>query len=142
MSTPLKQKVVKISHQHTDNTMFKKIDHIALHVKDLDVSKIFYTRNFGFTEGYYNVVNDNLRIIYLELGGTTLELSENYEGKIIGSHFCLHTSNFEADIQQLITNNIKLLTPPHPTKARTKYEEGWKRAVFLGPDQEQIEIRG
>ena len=45
-------------------------------------------------------------------------------------------------ISQLEKNKVKLIQEPHPTDAREPREQGWKRAVFEGPDGEHVEIRG
>lgn len=122
--------------------MFTKIDHIALHIKNLELSSRFYIENFGFEKYFYNVVPGNLQILYLKLGDTILELNGHSDGQMAGFHFCLHTSDFDTAISTLLKNNVKMLCQPHQTNARNQLEQGWRRTVFEGPDGEQIEIRG
>jgi lactoylglutathione lyase len=122
--------------------MFSRIDHIALHIKDIKISVNFYKEVFGFSELLQQRLANGKTIVYLQLGNTILELSEFYEGRIQGGHFCLHTPTFKAAYDLLIAKNIPLLQAPHSTAARTPHENDWMRAVFLGPDGEQIEIRG
>ena len=37
---------------------------------------------------------------------------------------------------------IEVKSPPKPTAARERGEEGWLRCVFNGPDGEEVEVRG
>ncbi len=123
--------------------MFTRIDHISVTVKDSDYSCQFYQMHFGFAVLFHDVIPQGPRISYLMLGNTMLELVEQKEGEIINTqHFCLHTDNFLEDYQSLITKKVILWRAMHSTAARKAGEENWKRAVFLGPDHEHIEIRG
>lgn len=122
--------------------MFTKIDHTALHLRDISASVNFYKEVFGFDLLFENIIPSGRKVVYLKLGETILELNEKYEGQIQGMHFCLHTTDFEVDYNYLIQKGLKLLQPVHPTNPRTDKEMGWSRAVFLGLEDVQIEIRG
>ena len=122
--------------------MFTQIDHVALHVKDVSKTISFYKEVFGFSILFENIIPTGQKVTYLKLGETILEVNEIYEGEIQGSHFCLHTSDFKADYDYLLGRGVKLLQPVHSTNPRALTEEGWLRAVFLGVNGEQIEIRG
>lgn len=122
--------------------MFKRIDHIALHVADLEKSSDFYRRNFGFEHYFEHEGGGGQRIAYLRLGGTVLELTHRSDGAMAGFHFCLEASDFDAAVLMLEKNGVETVRAAHPTAAREPREDGWRRAVFLGPDGEQIEIRG
>lgn len=125
--------------------MFKKIDHIALTVKDRDRSIKFYEENFGFQKYFEHDVPVPFieKIVYLRLGDTVLELIHTPAGQAnAGYHFCLTTDDFDGDYQRLVNAGVHVAQEPHPTDARVPEEKGWKRAVFEGPDSESIEIRG
>lgn len=125
--------------------MFKRIDHIALVVKDRNQSIKFYEENFGFSNYFEHDVPVPVieKIVYLKLGDTVLELIHMNNGaQNSGYHFCLQTDNFDEDYNRLVGSGVEVETPPHPTDPRTPEEQGWKRAVFKGPDGEAIEIRG
>ena len=122
--------------------MYKRIDHIALHVGDLDRSVAFYERHFGFKNYFVQEVPGGPRIAYLKLGDTVLELTHRSEGSMTGFHFCLETDGFDAAVSQLQAKGVELIRAPHQTAAREPREEGWRRVVFRGPDGEQIELRG
>jgi lactoylglutathione lyase len=122
--------------------MYKRIDHVALHVADLDRSVSFYERHFGFKDYFRQQVPGGPRIAYLKLGDTVLELTHRSEGAMNGFHFCLETDDFDGAVSQLQSGGVELVRAPHKTAAREPREETWRRVVFRGPDGEQIELRG
>ena len=122
--------------------MFKRIDHVAIHVADLDRSVKFYERHFGFSQYFQHVARSGVQIAYLNLGDTVLELTHRSDGSMSGFHFCLETDDFSKTVEILQRNGVKLVRPPHPTEVREAKEMGWRRVVFAGPDGEQIELRG
>ena len=122
--------------------IFKRIDHVALEVKDLDFSIKFYKEHFGFEDHYRQVTPSGIQIAYLKLGDTQLELVGRHDQIIGGFHWCMETDDFDGAVSQLKEKKVELLTPPHPTDAREPREKGWRRVVFKGPDGEQIELRG
>ena len=122
--------------------MFKRIDHVALHVADLDRSIRFYERYFNFEHYFQHAAGSGVQIAYLKLGDTVLELTHHSDGAMAGFHFCLETDEFDETVARLQRDGVKLLRAPHETAARTPREIGWRRVVFAGPDGEQIELRG
>lgn len=122
--------------------MFKRIDHVAIHVADLDRSVAFYERHFGFKHYFQHAASGGLQIAYLKLGETVLELTHHNDGPMCGFHFCLETDDFNGTVEQLQNDGVKLIRAPHDTTAREPRENGWRRVVFAGPDGEQIELRG
>ena len=122
--------------------MFKRIDHVAIHVADLDSSVAFYERHFGFKHYFHQTASGGLQIAYLKLGDTVLELTHHSDGAMAGFHFCLETDNFDETVEQLQRDGVKFFRAPHDTAAREPRENGWRRVVFAGPDGEQIELRG
>jgi len=122
--------------------MFKRIDHVALHVSELDRSVEFYEKHFGFKKYFQHAGSGGMLIAYLKLGDTVLELTHRSDGTMAGFHFCLETDTFDETIQNLLKQGVPLVRPAHDTAAREPREEGWRRVVFGGPDGEQIELRG
>jgi len=122
--------------------VFKRIDHVALHVSDLDRSVDFYETHFGFKKYFQHMAAGGMQIAYLKLGDTVLELTHRSDGSMIGFHFCLETESFEEAVAELKIRGVEMARAPHDTAARESREKGWRRVVFRGPDGEQIEIRG
>ena len=122
--------------------MFRRIDHVALHVSDIDRSISFYERHFGCETYYEHSSSRGFRIAYLKLGDTVLELTHHGDGDMKGFHFCFETDDFEGAVAAMEKAGIPCLQPPHDTDARTPRETGWRRVVFSGPDGEAIELRG
>jgi len=122
--------------------VFKRIDHVAIHVADLDRSVKFYEKHFGFKHYFQHAAGTGLQIAYLRLGDTVLELTHHFDGAMTGFHFCLETDSFDETVAKLQQDGVKLIRAPHDTAAREPRETGWRRVVFGGPDGEQIELRG
>lgn len=122
--------------------VYRRIDHVALHVADIDRSAAFYETHFGCRKYYEQTSSRGFRIVYLKLGDTVLELVERSEGAMTGFHFCFETDDFDGAVAALEAAGVECLQPPHPTDAREPREAGWRRVVFRGPDGENIELRG
>ncbi len=120
---------------------FKRIDHVALDVSDLDRSTAFYEATFGFVQYAEGTNSAGGGIAYMRLGDTILELVHR-PAAMQGFHFCLETDDFDAAIARMTELNLPVVTKPHATQSREPREDGWRRAVFNGPDGEHIEIRG
>jgi lactoylglutathione lyase len=122
--------------------MFRRIDHIALHVSDLDRSVDFYKKHFSFKKYFQSTTAGGMEIAYLKLGDTVLELTHRSDGSMTGFHFCLETVKFDEAVADLQKKGVEMVRAPHDTAAREPKEKGWRRVVFRGPDGEQIELRG
>src|ERR1051325_12076090 len=86
--------------------MFKRIDHVAIHVKDLDRSVAFYERHFGFKKYFQHAATGGLQIAYLKLGDTVLELTHKTDGAMAGFHFCLETDDFDESVARLQRDGV------------------------------------
>jgi len=122
--------------------MFKRIDHVALDVADIDRSIAFYETHFSCQHYYEHRSGAGFRIAYLKLGDTVLELVHRDSGGMQGFHFCFESDDFDGDVARLENAGIEYITRPHGTDAREAREAGWRRVVFKGPDGEAIEFRG
>ncbi len=124
--------------------MFRRIDHVALHVSDLERSVSFYEKQFGFKKYFQHAAGGGggQQIAYLKLGDTVLELTHRSDGSMTGFHFCLEAENLDQAVADLQKKGVEMVRAPHDTAAREAREKGWRRVVFRGPDGEQIELRG
>lgn len=125
--------------------MLKRLDHVAVSVRDLDQSIEFYSRHFGL-EHYFTQPSPapHLKAIaYLRSPQGIMELMHVPEHHMGGGfHFCFVSDDFDADFDRLVGEGVKVKSPPKPTAAREPGEEGWLRCVFNGPDGEEVEVRG
>jgi len=127
--------------------MFKRIDHVALVVRDRIKSIQFYEEVLGFKKYHEHDVPFPVveKIAYLKLGDTVLELIHMPEAAITEKkefHFCLESDDFDGDFKRLVDAGVPVEGEPHPAGAREAGEENWRRMVFFGPDGESIEFRG
>ncbi|MBU2602495.1 MAG: VOC family protein [Actinobacteria bacterium] len=124
--------------------MFKRIDHVEIVPSDYERSIAFYTEVFGFTvRERVPVGNPPLReIVFLELGGTVLELldlEEPAEAVLPGPRVGYRMMAIEVDN---IDDALAYLTGKGVEVSRASYPSagGW-RAEVLDPDGLAIEIR-
>lgn len=123
--------------------MFKRIDHLALHVPDVVQAATFYESMFGFERYFEHPSSGGGAIAYLRLGGTVLELTQRDAAEpMSGFHFCLETDDITAAADKLTSAGLPVVQRPYRTTPRSAAEEGWYRAVFRGPAGELIELRG
>lgn len=123
--------------------MFKRIDHLALHVPDVAQTAAFYESMFGFERYFEHPSSGGGLIVYLRLGGTVLEVTQRDAAEpMSGFHFCLETDDISAATDTLTAAGVPVVQRPYRTTPRSAAEEGWHRAVFRGPAGELIELRG
>jgi len=123
--------------------MFKRVDHIALHVPDVEQAATFYKSHFGFERYFSHPSSSGTPISYLRLGDSVLELTQRPSAEpMSGFHFCLETDDIAAATRTLTSAGVEVVQAPYPTAARSPAEAGWHRAVFRGPAGEMIELRG
>ena len=122
--------------------MFKRIDHVALHVADLRRSVGFYEKHFGFSNYFQAPVPGGIEIAYLRLGDTVLELTEHSDGDMQGFHFCLETDNFAQAVSDLQRNGVAADACPKGhglwldagelEEVTKRQGEGWLANLILG----------
>ena len=128
--------------------MFKRIDHVELVTDQLDHTVAFYTELLGFTvRGRDRVERSGLGtpidLVYLDLGGTTVELI-SYDGAVVepapqNEHLGYRMIALEVDDMQqtsdyLKTKGIEIVWGP-------KYRETYARAEICDPSGNRIELR-
>jgi lactoylglutathione lyase len=126
--------------------MIKSIDHVAVMVKDLEVSAKFYQENFGFQQVLEREIPNSYvkKIAFFRLAGgeSELELMHVPEAKPVeGIHISFKTDNFMADYNRLKEAGLPVVV--EPLEVPIRYGEGTgHRAMFRGPDHELLEIYG
>ncbi|MCC6474766.1 MAG: VOC family protein [Burkholderiales bacterium] len=123
--------------------MFKRIDHIELVTADEERAVRFYTEVLGFSVRSRVTVPGGLRLVYLDLGGTTVELMTYTETKPAprteGEHLGYRMMALEVDDMQgalgaLAAMGVECTWGPllRPTYARAEIRD---------PDGNSIELR-
>lgn len=128
-------------------TVFKRIDHVEIVTAELDRTVQFYTEVLGFTVRARDRVDPTplgaLHLVYLELGGTTVELM-TYEGGPVepapqNEHLgyrmmALEVEDMQRAIAYLETKQVPIVWGP-------KIRERYARAEIRDPNGYHIELR-
>ncbi|ODU09632.1 MAG: hypothetical protein ABS84_07720 [Rubrivivax sp. SCN 71-131] len=122
--------------------MFKRIDHIELVTQDEERTVRFYTGVLGFRERMRMAV-PGLKLVYLDLGGTTVELMTYTEmtpaprppGEHLGWRLmALEVDDLEAALAALAEMGVACTWGPLTRAA-------YARAEIRDPDGNAIELR-
>lgn len=110
----------------------KKLDHIAIAVRDLDLALRFYTEILGLSVSKIEeVVSENVRVAFLPIGDTCIELltplsedsplARSIEKRGEGlHHLCFQTDNLQRDVLAFREARLPLLEPaPRPGSKET-----------------------
>jgi glyoxylase I family protein len=123
--------------------MFKRIDHVELYTADPERALRFYTGVLGFTVRSRATVPGGLELVYLDLGGTTLELLSRPQARLepaaggerLGYRMmALEVEDMNAAVDYLRSKNVELAWGP---VTRPDYA----RAEIRDPDGNPIELR-
>ena len=119
--------------------MIKKIDHIAIAVRDLDASLKFYTKVLGLKNtGIEEVADQKVRLAMLPIGDTRIELLESTskDGPIAKflekrgegiHHIAFRVENLAGDLIRMEEMNVELIDKIPKTGA------GGHQVAFLHP---------
>ncbi len=128
--------------------MFKRIDHVEIVTTDLDRTVAFYSEVLGFTVRSRDRIAGSplgvpLDLVYLDLGGTTVELL-HYDGAPVSpaprdEHLGYRMMALEVDDMQkavayLATKGVAIVWGP-------KVRETYARAEIQDPNGFNIELR-
>jgi glyoxylase I family protein len=128
--------------------MFKRIDHVELVTDQPERTVKFYTEVLGFKVRSRDRIDQTplgvpLSLVYLDLGGTTVELM-SYEGATVdpaprNEHLgyrmmALEVDDMQTTVEYLRTKGIEIVWGP---KVREKYA----RAEIRDPNGFHIELR-
>ncbi len=125
--------------------MIKRIDHTTITVRNLEKSIDFYTRLLGFTlDREMWIPEENLRIVFLRLGDTTLELFgvPEIRGEMISNvnevvgykHIALLVDRVDNEHKRLVEAGMKFSVPP------TTIQDLVRIAFLSDPDGMDIEL--
>ena len=101
--------------------MFKKINHIAIAVKDLDQATKFYQNTLGLPLSSVEVVAEQkTKVVFLKIGESDIELVQPAEpgsplDKFLETrgpgihHICLEVDDIEAEIKSLLDKGAVMI---------------------------------
>jgi catechol 2,3-dioxygenase-like lactoylglutathione lyase family enzyme len=128
--------------------MFKRIDHVEIVTDQLDRTVQFYTEILGFTVRLQDRIEQSglgvpIDLVYLELGGTVLELIA-YEGASVDpapqkEHLGYRMIALEVDDMQKATNYLR--TKGVEVVWGPRVRETYSRAEICDPSGFHIELR-
>ena len=140
--------------------MIEGLEHVALEVQDAERSLRFYVDVFGavVTNHWESKMAGIRRIIFMNLGGTVIELIERGgekdrfqdRGDAGIKHLCLRVTNLQALMAMMERLGVKVQSglvvidrskyEPALSDGTLDLDKGIKRAVVLDPDGIQIEL--
>lgn len=123
---------------------FIKINHIAIHVSDLEQSKLFYGEVLGL-QSLEEPFKDGLHAWYSIGGGASIHLIEELEQippKEISktNHLCFSVADIEAFMGNLRANNCPFENWAGDQGKVHVRPDGIKQIFFRDPDQYWIEV--
>lgn len=123
--------------------MFKRMDHVALHVADVEKAKRFYCDVLGFRIVDEHIGTSGRAITYVGLGEHLIELTSRPGGEAMsGFHLCLEPRTFATAYDVLKGYGLEVVVEARPSTPRAGEAGPQQRAVFEGPHGEMIEIKG
>ncbi len=123
--------------------MFKRIDHIELVTADEERAVRFYTEVLGFSVRSRFAVPGGLKLVYLDLGGTTVELmtytemqpAPRAEGEHLGYRMmALEVDDMQRALAELKAKGVECTWGP-------LIRPSYARAEIRDPDGNSIELR-
>jgi len=129
--------------------MFKRIDHIEVVTDKLDASVAFYTDVLGFTVGARDRIarpdGSALNLVYLGLGGTTVELM-NWEGVPVGPKADPETEHLGYRMMAVEVDDMKEALASLKSKGieavwGPMFRDTYARAEICDPNGYRIELR-
>lgn len=122
--------------------MIKKVEHIGVHVKDMDASIEFYEKVIGMNLVARKKLDNGVELSFLSFAG-----SENVEIELIGRgqegqpdngivhHIAFTVSDIEQEVARLRDLGVRLLDSETKTILN-----GAKIFFFFGPSGERLEL--
>ncbi|MBR6816806.1 MAG: VOC family protein [Clostridia bacterium] len=114
--------------------------HFGLYVRNIEVSKAFYTGILGFTITHETAKN-GLHLCFLRNGDCEIELvaKPDQPARTDGyfDHLCLRVQDIDAAVAHLRANGIE---PEFAVRDMPQVYNGIKMVMFRGPDGEHLEF--
>ena len=121
-----------------NGSLFMGVEHIGIKALDLEKAIQFYIKVLGF-EFLYRIKPGEVELVFLELGGTVVELVEVVDGRRyedgVVNHLAIRVSDIFKAIEHLKAQQVEL-TSSEPMALG----EGRYNFFFRGPSGEKLEL--
>lgn len=128
----------KSKEEIMDKALFIGVEHIGIKALDLEKAIQFYTKTLGF-KFLYRIKPGEVELVFLELGGTVVELVEVIDGRRfedgVVNHLAIRVSDIFKAIEHLKVQQVEL-TSSEPMALG----EGRYNFFFRGPSGEKLEL--
>ena len=122
--------------------MITGLNHVGLFVKDIEKSKAFYTETLGFQITCDKVMDDGIKVCFVNLGDLTIEIVQfpEYSDKCDGyfDHIALMVDDIEATMSDLAKKGVAFET--EEPVFMPVFDKGVRYIMFRGPDGEHLEL--
>ena len=134
--TPKKKRTGKENTE--DQALFMGVEHIGIKALDLEKAIQFYIKALGF-KFLYRIKPGEVELVFLELGGTVVELVEVVDGRRyedgVVHHLAIRVSDIFKAIEHLKVQQVEM-TSSEPMALG----EGRYNFFFRGPSGEKLEL--
>ena len=137
ISVPAKKKKIGKGNKG-DQALFMGVEHIGIKASDLEKAIQFYIQVLGF-EYLYRIKPGDVELVFLELGGTVVELVEvvdgsRYEDGVV-NHLAIRVSDISKAIEHLKAQQVELSSSEPMALGEGRYN-----FFFRGPNGERLEL--
>jgi len=121
-----------------NESLFMGVEHIGIKALDLEKAIQFYIKALGF-EFLYRIKPGEVELVFLELGGTVVELVEvadgrRYEDGVV-NHLAIRVSDIFKAIEHLKAQKVELASSEPMALGKGRYN-----FFFRGPSGEKLEL--
>ena len=121
-----------------ENGLFTGVEHIGIKALDLKKAIQFYIEVLGF-KFLHRIKPGEVELVFLELGGTVVELVEVIDGQRfddgVVNHLALRVSDILKAIKHLQTHQVEMATFEPMALGEGRYN-----FFFRGPSGEKLEL--
>ncbi|MDR3584000.1 MAG: VOC family protein [Desulfosporosinus sp.] len=121
-----------------NGSLFRGVQHIGIKAVDLEKALRFYQEVLGF-KFLYRIKPGDVELVFLELGGTVVELVEvvdgqRYEDGVV-NHLALSVADIFKAVEHLQAHQVELISSEPMALG-----EGQYNFFFRGPSGEKLEL--
>ena len=119
-------------------TLFIGVEHIGIKASELEKAIRFYVEVLGF-KYLYRIKPGDVELVFLELGGTVVELVEVVDGRKyedgVVNHLAIRVSDILKAIEHLKAHHVELTSSEPMSLGNGRYN-----FFFRGPSGERLEF--